>query len=92
MIKLNSIITKKNESINFSIDVNNTLIDKFSLKNTNELKDESIFLEMKKSIIKDDIVYINFKIDNPVTNLELLKSPDARKLGILVESLEIINN
>ena len=91
-IKLNSIITKKNESINFSIDVNNTLIDKFSLKNTNELKDESIFLEMKKSIIKDDIVYINFKIDNPVTNLELLKSPDARKLGILVESLEIINN
>ena len=47
---------------------------------------------MKKSIIKDDIVYINFKIDNPVTNLELLKSPDARKLGILVESLEIINN
>ena len=47
---------------------------------------------MKKSIIKDDIVYINFKIDNPVANLKLLKSPDARKLGILVESLERINN
>ena len=52
----------------------------------------SYILGINNLSIKDDIVYINMKIDNPVANLELLKSPDARKLGILVESLKIINN
>ena len=33
--------------------------------------------------------YIKFNIDNPVTPLDLFQSPDARKLGILVESIEI---
>mgnify|MGYP000689910688 CR=1 FL=1 len=30
-----------------------------------------------------------FIINNPTSPLELLQSPDARKLGILVESIEI---
>ena len=90
-IKLNSIITKKNEPINFTIDVNNIFIEKFSLKNINELKEESIFINLNKEDIKNDIIYIKFKTSNPVTKLELLKSPDARRLGILVESLEVIN-
>ena len=52
----------------------------------------SYILGINNLSIKDDIVYINMKIDNPVANLELLKSPDTRKLGILVESIELINN
>ena len=91
-IKLNSIITKKNEAINFKIDVNNVFIEDFSLRNVNELNEETIFLDLNKNNIKNDIVYIKFEIENPVTKLELLESPDARKLGILVESLKIINN
>ena len=91
-IKLNSIITKKNEAINFKIDVNNVFIKNFSLTNINELNEETIFLDLNKNNIKNDIVYIKFEIENPVTKLELLESPDARKLGILVKSLEIINN
>ena len=81
-IKLNSIIIKKNEPINFSIDVNNIFIEKFSLKNINELREESIFINLNKKDIKNNIVYIKFKTNNPVTQLELLKSPDARNLGI----------
>jgi hypothetical protein len=91
-IKLSSIVTKKNEAIRFSIDVNNSFIREFSLKNINELNEDSIFINLNKSNIKDNIIYVKFEIENPVTKLELLKSPDARKLGILVESLEIINN
>jgi len=91
-IKLNSIITKKNEPINFSVDVNNIFIEKFSLKNINELKEESIFINLNKKDIENNIVYIKFKTNNPVTQLELLKSPDARNLGILVESLKVIND
>ena len=91
-IKLNSIITRKNEPINFSVGVNNYFIKEFNLKNINELNEDSIFVNLNTNNIIDNIIYIKFKIENPVTKLELLKSPDARKLGILVESLEIINN
>ena len=91
-IKLNSIITRKNEPINFSVGVNNYFIKEFNLKNINELNEDSIFVNLNINNIIDNIIYIKFKIENPVTKLELLKSPDARKLGILVESLEIINN
>ena len=90
-IKLNSIITKKNDEINFDIDVNNLFSKKFNLRNIKDLKDSSISINVDKKLIENDILYIKFKIKNPVTQLELLKSPDARQLGLLVESLEIIN-
>ena len=90
-IKLNSLITKKNGVLNFDVDVNNLFSKKFNLKNITDLKDNSIFINVDKNLIEEDIVYIKFKIKNPVTQLELLKSPDARQLGLLIESLEIIN-
>ena len=91
-IKINSIITKKNQPINFTVIIDNNFSKKFSLKNINELKDNSIFIKVDKNMLKKEIIYIKFIIDNPTTRLELLESPDARKLGILVESLELINN
>ena len=91
-IKINSIITRKNKPINFTININDNFSKKFNLKNINELKEESIIINLNKKVVKEEIIYIKFIIDNPVTKLELLKSPDARKLGILVESLELINN
>ena len=77
--------------INFDIDVNNLFSKKFNLKNITDLRDNSISINVDKNLIEEDIVYIKFKIKNPVTQLELLKSPDARQLGLLIESLEIIN-
>jgi len=91
-IKIKSLITKNNELINFDVNINNSLMQKFNLKNVNQLQENSIFIKMNKKAIKDDIVYIKFIINNPVTKLELLQSPDARQLGILVENLELINN
>ena len=91
-IKINSIITRKNKPINFTIEINDAFSKKFNLKNINELTEESIFINVDKNIAKEGIIYIKFIIDNPVTKLELLKSPDARKLGVLVESLELINS
>ena len=90
-IKLKSLITKRNELINFEVNINDLLVKKFNLKNVNELNENSIFIKVNKNIIKDDIVYIKFIINNPITKLELLRSPDARKLGILVENLELID-
>ena len=86
---MGSLITQENNPINFSINVDNLFIKKFSLRNINELNDNSIEIKLKKKTIKNDAHYIKFNIDNPVTPLDLFQSPDARKLGILVESIEI---
>ena len=89
-IKLGSLITEKNKPINFSVYVNDIFIKKFSLKNIKELNENSIELRLKKELITEDTHYIKFKINNPVSPLELFQSPDARKLGLLVESIEIL--
>ena len=89
-IKLGSLIAKKDRPINFSINVNDLFIKKLSLRNVNELNESSIELKLKKELITDNIHYIKFKIDNPISPLELFQSPDARKLGLLVESIEIL--
>ena len=89
-IKLGSLITEKDKPINFSINVNDLFIKKLSLRNVNELNESSIELKLKKELITDNIHYIKFKIDNPISPLELFQSPDARKLGLLVESIEIL--
>ena len=89
-IKLASLITKKNKPINFSINFNDLFAEKFSLKNINELEENSIKLKINRELISDGIHYIKFQIDNPVSPLELFQSPDARKLGLLVESIEIL--
>ena len=62
----------------------------FAVKNINELSKNSIELKLKKELITDDTHYLKFKISNPVSPLELFKSPDGRKLGLLVESIEIL--
>ncbi len=91
-IKVNSIITKDNEPIIFSINLNDNFYKKFILNNINDLKDNTIYIDFNKKIALNNIIHIKFKIDNPVTKLELLESPDARKIGILVESLILTKN
>jgi len=91
-INISSIIIRKNEPISFTININDNLSKKFDLKEVSELNEGSILLNINRDIAEEDIIYIKFIIKNPVTKLELLKSADARKLGVLVESLEIINN
>ncbi len=91
-IKLNSLSTKKNEYINFSININDLIFKKFSLKSIDDLNENLIKLKINEELIPGSVCYIKFIINNPVSPLELLKSPDARKLGILVESIELINN
>ena len=60
------------------------------MKSINELDKNSIKLRIKKELITKNTHYIKFKINNPVSPLELFQSPDARKLGLLVESIEIL--
>ena len=58
-----------------------------NLKKLEELNNNTIFLDIDKSSFNGNTFHIKFLIENPITKLELLKSPDARMLGILVESI-----
>ena len=89
-IKLGSLKTKKNKPINFNVIVNDLFVKRFSLKNINELDENSIKLKIKKELMTKDTHYIKFNIENPISPLELFQSPDARKLGLLVENIEIL--
>ena len=86
-IKINSILTKDNNPLNFKILVNDKLYKNFNLKNVEELSNNIIFLDIDKSSFNGNTFHIKFLIKNPITKLELLKSPDARMLGILIESI-----
>ena len=90
-IKINSISTKDNDPLNFEIYLNETLYEDFSIKQIEDLENNFITLKLNKKDFTDDIVYLKFRIKNPVSKLELLKSPDARKLGLLIENIKIYN-
>ncbi len=86
-IKINSILTKDNNPLNFKILVNDKFYKNFNLKTLKELNNNTIFLDIDKSSFNGNTFHIKFLIENPITKLELLKSPDARMLGILIESI-----
>lgn len=88
-IKFNSILTKVDNPIIFEIYLNETSFRKIILKNIQDLNKNSLILKLNKKEFQGNIIHLKFKIKNPVTKLELLKSPDARKLGILIESIKI---
>jgi hypothetical protein len=89
-IKIASFIKKNDNPIKFIIELNNKEVGKYSISNLKDLDNIRIDMPLKKS--NNDIYLINIKVINPITPLELLQSPDGRKLGLLVESLEITKN
>lgn len=88
-IKLNSILTNKNNPLIFEIFLNDISYKKIVLMDVKDLKNSSILLNLNKKSLKDKNIYLKFKIKNPITKLELLKSPDARRLGVLIESIKL---
>jgi len=88
-IKVGSISTKKNESLNFKVFFNNEIKKRYFLKNIDELNDHLITFKIEQDELNNNHHLINFFIINPVSPLEKYQSPDGRKLGILLESIEL---
>ena len=88
-IKVRSISTKKNESLNFKVIFNNEIKKHYSLKNIDELNNHLITFTIERDELNIIHHLINFFISNPVSPLEKYQSPDGRKLGILLESIEL---
>ena len=79
-------VSKKDKTLNFDIFVNDIFSKKISLKKDNK---ENIKILIENNSIENNEVKIDFHFKNLTSPLKELKSPDSRKLGILVESIYI---
>jgi len=89
ILNINSIMTKKDQELHGTIKLNDKKLKEFvlsekKLKNNFNLEFSLPFQYLNKSDQKIDIV-----IENPISPLDLLRSPDSRKLGVLLKAFEI---
>ena len=75
-----------NNNLRFNILINDNFVQSYDLSKENKL--EKMELKLKKNVTNR--YKIDFKFLNPlISPLEALKSPDARKLGLLIKSLKV---
>ena len=53
------------------------------------MNNKKLEILIKRENINDNQVIIDFKFKNPTSPYEVLESPDARKLGILINNIEL---
>ena len=81
-------ITKKNKTLDMDIYINGKFNKTINFNYISNSKKEKISILLESESINNE-VKIDFIIKNPASPLELLQSPDSRKLGILVKNLEL---
>ena len=80
-------INKKDKFLEFDIYVNDLFVQKAELqKNQN---DKSVKILIKENYIKNNELKVDLYFKNLTSPLDELKSPDSRKLGILVKYISI---
>lgn len=90
-IKYNSFLTKNDEPFNLEIYFNENFYKKLNIQKVNNKNENFLIFDLNRKMFPDKIVYLKFHINEPTSKLELLKSPDARRLGILIENIKIYN-
>ena len=80
-------LTKKNDSVEFDIFVNDSFNQNIKLTNKNQGQKIEILTE--KKLVKNNEIKVDFNFKNPISPYEVLESPDSRKLGILIKSIKI---
>ena len=78
-----------NENFILEILVNNKLMKKINFKNDKEEK--KIMINLDKDQFKNELI-IHFKFSGLISPFEILENPDARQLGILLNSFELREN
>jgi len=85
-IYCNPYTTKKNNTLEFDIYVNNSFNKSMKLNNKQGEKFEIL---IEKDSIKNNEIKIDFEFKNPIAPFEVLESPDSRKLGMLIKKIKI---
>ena len=84
-LKINSSIAMPNQYLNGFIIFDGKKIKSFKFKSLS-----SDFFEFSIPNLNNEPYKIDIIIDNPISPLDLMQSPDGRMLGLLIESIEII--
>ena len=87
--KIKSVITNNTDKLNMRIMINGELTKKLTFDRFTNQDNQFIDITIKKEDLRNELHKIDFKIDNPISPVSLLESPDGRGLGILVESIKI---
>ena len=80
-------ITKKNSTLKLDIYVNNIFNKKIEL--TKNDQNNKIEVLIKREIIKNNKIVVDFNFKNLISPYDVFESPDSRKLGILVKNIKI---
>jgi len=87
--KIKSVMTNNFDKLSMQIIVNGNLTKKLLFDRFTNQDNQFIDITIKKEDLRNELHKIDFKIDNPISPVSLLESPDGRGLGILVESIKI---
>ena len=80
-----NVFDKIKESIlEFDVYINGSFYNKIKL-----LDDKKFEIILKKELVQNSNLVIDFKFKDLISPYELMKSPDARKLGILIKKIKV---
>jgi len=80
-------ITRKNKNLDFDIYINDDFYKNIIL--TDGKKENKIKILLKEKFLKGKEIKIDFQFKKLISPYEVLKSPDSRKLGLLLKSIKI---
>jgi hypothetical protein len=88
--KIKSVMTNNTDKLNIRMIINGKFAKKLMFDRFTNQDNKFIDIILEKDDLKNKFHKIDFKIENPISPVSLLESPDGRSLGVLVESI-IIN-
>ena len=74
----------KESILEFDVYINGSFYNKIKL-----LDDKKFEIILKKELVQNSNLVIDFKFKDLISPYELMKSPDARKLGILIKKIKV---
>ncbi len=91
-IECEPFINEKIDNLNLKVLVNGNLIEeikfKFDKDNLNKVK--LINITVNKNLIENDKINLQFVNENAKSPLDILQSPDSRKIGFLIKNISLI--
>ena len=88
--KIKSVMTNNTDKLNMHLIVDGEFVKKLTFDRFTNQDNKFIDIILKKEDLENEFHKIDFKIENPISPVSILESPDGRRLGMLVESI-IIN-
>ena len=92
-IDITPMLLKDNQQIYLSVSGDGVVTKKLSFEKSDKIKKDKIEIKFnKENLINKRFLIINFDIEGAISAIDVRKSPDARRLGIRLNNLILIDN